>query len=523
MPQTPRRILWADDEIDMLRPHIIYLRSKGYEVEAVANGEDALKCLERERYDVVLLDEMMPGMGGLATLEALQQQHPALPVIMITKSEEENLMNMALGRQIRDYLTKPVNPSQIFLAIKKVFESEQLQRSQKTRDYVAEFREVVSMRHGDLTWRDWLDLFDRVTNWDLELRGIEDQSLVQAHQDQRQQLNREFGRYIEASYPAWVQAPRRERPPLSVDIVPEWLLPHAQAGKRVALVVIDCMRLDQWRSLEALLQPYFDIQTDLYFSVLPTATPFSRNAIFSGLFPLEIARRHPSFWQTSADAESGRNRYERELLEELLRKNGLDPDSLRYQKIYTVQEGNNLRKKIGTLGEIRFLAFVFNFLDMLAHGRSESEILQELAPDEEALRGLLHSWFQHSVLFEVLRVLSRQDTTVVVTTDHGLVMARRSSTVLGNRDASTAVRYKFGDNLVVDDKEAFHVRDPEKLMLPRGGVIEHVILAKENFYFVYPTNFHKYERQYRGSFQHGGISLEEMVLPVATLRPKSSG
>lgn len=522
MAKETRRILWADDEIDMLRPHILYLKGKGYEVQAASNGEDALQWLDREKFDIVLLDEMMPGMGGLATLEALQERNLSLPVIMITKSEEENLMDLALGRQIRDYLTKPVNPSQIFLAIKKVFDSEQLQRSQRTRDYVAEFREVIAMKHGDLDWKDWLELFDRVTGWDLELRGIEDQSLAQAHQDQRQQLNREFSRHVEMSYPGWLRANRAERPPLSVDIVPEFVVPYLREGRRVALVVIDCMRLDQWRSLEPLLTPYFEVKTDLFYSILPSATPFSRNAIFSGLFPLQIQEQHPEYWQDADERETGRNRYEKELFAAQLRRHGFDAEELRaqYTKIYTTTEGNALRKRIGTLGESRCLAFVFNFLDMLSHGRSESEILLELAPDEPALRSLLQSWFQHSVLFEVLRVLSRQDTVVVVTTDHGAVMARRSSTVLGNRETTTAVRYKFGDNLVVDPKEAFHVKDPTTILLPRGGVIEHCIIAKENFYFVYPTNFHKYERQYRGSFQHGGISLEELVLPVATLVPK---
>lgn len=522
MTLAHRKVLWADDEIDMLRPHILYLKSKGYDVEAVSNGEDALEFLGKDRFDVLLLDEMMPGMGGIATLGAVQERHPSLPVIMITKSEEEHLMDQALGRQIRDYLTKPVNPSQIFLAIKKLFESESLQRSQRTRDYIAEFRETVALRHGALSPRDWLDLYNRVVGWDVELHGIEDQSLAQTHQDQRMQLNREFSRFVEKSYPSWVHAKREDRPTLSTDIVREYVLPHVRAGRKVALVVIDCMRLDQWTTLGPLLEPYFDLKTDLYYSILPTATPYSRNAIFAGLFPLEIQRKYPELWQDESEKETGRNRYEAELLQKLTVREGLDPDFIRYQKIYTQAEGNNLRKKIGALGEVRFHAFVFNFLDMLSHGRAESEILQELAPDEEAFRGLLRSWFQHSVLFEVLRVLSRRDTVVVVTTDHGAVLVRRASEVLGNRDTTTSVRYKYGDNLVCDDREAFHVKEPESLLLPRDGLLKQYILAKENFYFVYPTNFHKYERQYRGSFQHGGISLEEMILPVATLMPRAS-
>ncbi len=520
MNNTPRQILWADDEIDMLRPHILYLQSKGFEVAAVSNGEDALQLAGQRKFDVVLLDEMMPGMGGLATLEALQNLVPNLPVIMITKSEEENLMNMALGQRISDYLTKPVNASQIFLAIKKVLEGESLQRSQRTRDYVAEFNRIFSLRHGDLEWRDWLELYSNVVAWDLELRGMQNESLVRSHDDQKLQLNKEFGKFIETSYRGWVTRSDPNRPPLSVDIVPRWVLPHAREGKRVALVVIDCMRLDQWRMLEPLLQPYFDIKTDLYFSILPSATPYARNAIFSGLFPLEIARRHPSWWLEDAPKEASRNRYEKELLEEQMRLQGLEPAGLRYHKVYSVNEGNLLRKKVGTWLGIPFLALVFNFLDMVAHGQSESEILQELAPDDEALRRLLHGWFQHSVLFEVLRILSRQNTTVVVTTDHGLVNCRRPSVVLANRDASTSIRFKFGDNLVCEEKEAIHVKNPGEFMLPPGSLTKHYILARENFFFVYPTNQHRYERQFRGTFQHGGISLEEMILPVATLTPR---
>lgn len=521
MAQPNQRILWADDEIDMLRPHILYLKGKGYEVEAVSNGEDAVKSAEAKSFDIVLLDEMMPGMGGLATLEAIKQRHPNLPVIMITKNEEENLMNMALGRQIADYLTKPVNPSQIHLAIKKVFESEALQRSQRTRDYVAEFNRVLSLRHGALGWQDWAELFQRVVGWDLEFRQIQEESLRQSHQEQKGQLNREFARFVEDHYAGWVQKPFGERPPLSVDIAPHWVLPHLKEGRRVALVVIDCMRLDQWSILEPLVRPYFDIKTDLFMSILPTATPYSRNAIFSGLYPSEIARKYPDWWLENAPKEDSRNRYEKELMDKLLEAEGIPTAGHRYLKIFTPQESNNLRKKINTLGEATFLSMVFNFVDMLAHGRSESELLQELAPDEEALRGVLQSWFQHSALLEVLRVLSRQDTVVVVTTDHGLVQVKRSSEVLGNRDTSTSIRYKFGDNLGCNEREALHIKRPEEYKLPGDGLIKHYIIAKENFYFVYPTNFHQYERQFRNSFQHGGISMEEMILPVATLYPRS--
>jgi CheY-like chemotaxis protein len=521
LTSTPRRILWADDEIDMLRPHILYLQGKGFEVTAVSNGEDALQLAGKERFDAVLLDEMMPGMGGLAVLEALQSADPGLPVIMVTKSEEENLMDKALGRRISDYLTKPVNPSQVFLAIKKVLESEALQRTQKTRDYVAEYNRLLSLRHGDLEWRDWLDLYRGVVDWDLELRGMQNESLLQAHLDQKVQLNREFGRFIESHYRDWLAKPRSGRPPLSVDIFPEWVLPHLKEGRRVAIVVIDCMRLDQWRMLEPLVTPYFEVRTEHYYSILPTATPYARNAIFSGLFPIQIAQRHPEWWMEDAPKEASRNRFEKELMEEQLHRHNLSPEAMRYQKVYTVQEGNLLKRKVGTWGNSRYLAFVFNFLDMLAHGQSESEILHELAPDEEALRRLLQSWFQHSVLLEVLRILSRQDTVVIVTSDHGLVHCRRPTVVLGNRETSTSIRYKFGDNLGCDEREAIHIKKPAEYMLPPGSLTKQYVLARENFFFVYPTNQHHYERQFRGTFQHGGVSLEEMVLPVATLIPRA--
>jgi len=522
MPNMNRRILWADDEIDMLRPHILYLQSKGFDVRPVSNGEDAVELAGKERFDVVLLDEMMPGMGGLATLEALQNASPGLPVIMVTKSEEEHLMDTALGKRVSDYLTKPVNPSQIFLSIKKVLESETLQRTQKTRDYVAEFNRLLTLRHGDLDWKDWLSLYSGVVEWDLELREMQNESLFQSHLDQKVQLNREFGRFVEGHYRAWAGRSRAERPPLSIDVIPEWVLPPIRQGRRVALVVIDCMRLDQWRMLEPLVAPYFDVRTDLYYSILPTATPYSRNAIFSGLFPAEIRSRHPEWWLEDAPKESSRNRFERELMEEQLQRHGVPPDSFRYQKVYTEQEGNLLRRKVGTWGNIQILAFVFNFLDMLAHGHSESEILHELAPDEEALRRLLQSWFQHSVLFEVLRILSRQDTTVIVTSDHGLVHCKRPAVVLGNRETSTSIRFKYGDNLVVEEGQAVHIKRPTDFQLPPGSLTKQYVLAKENFFFVYPTNQHHYERQFRGTFQHGGVSLEEMVLPVTTLTPRAS-
>jgi CheY-like chemotaxis protein len=519
MEAPNRRILWADDEIDLLRPHILYLEGKGYEVTPVSNGEDALALVGEEMFDVILLDEQMPGMGGLKTLETLREVAPQVPVIMITKSEEEHLMNEALGRQITDYLTKPVNPSQIWLACKKVFESERLVRDQKTRNYVTEFNRILQLRQGDLGWEDWLELAGRISMLDLELSDG-DLELYQSHQDEKAAINREFARFVEYHYPRWVRQPAPERPPLSVDIFPRFVLPHLRAGKRVVFIVIDCMRLDQWLALEPLLSPYFVIKRDHYFSVLPTATPYSRNAIFSGLYPMEIARRHPDWWLESVGNETGKNRFEKALLRKQLEKVDMRLERVRYLKVFTAEEAEDLKKRVVSHMTADLLAVVINFLDLLAHGRSESDLLQELAPHEQAFRSLLISWFTHSSLFDILKLYARQDVVVVLTTDHGSVQCKKSSLVYGNRETSTNVRYNYGDNLVCDEKEAIHVKRPQDYMLPLDSLTKNYILARENYYFVYPTNFHQYERHFRGSFQHGGVSIEEMILPVATLLPR---
>lgn len=519
MGVAKRRILWADDEIDLLRPHVMYLEAKGYEVTAVSNGEDALALLTDSPFDVVLLDEQMPGMGGLRTLEALREADSQVPVIMITKSEEEHLMNEALGQQITDYLTKPVNPSQIWLACKKVLESERLVRDRRTRDYVAEFSRIREVRHGQLEWQDWLDFAERLASLDLELSGT-DPGLYQAHQDEKAEINREFGKYVESSYARWVQTPPESRPLFSVDVIPRYVIPPLKEGKRVVFVVIDGMRNDQWLALEPLLVPYFQIRRERYFSILPTATPYSRNAIFSGLFPLQIARKHPDWWLENIGNETGKNRYEKGLLKELLEANGIGTEHFRYIKVHTADEAADLKKKVVSQMSSDILALVINFLDLLSHGRSESDLLLELAPDEPAFRALLVQWFIHSSLFEILKIYSRQDVTVVITSDHGSVQCKKSSLVYGNREASTNVRYKFGDNLVCDEKEAVMVKRPQEYMLPIDSLTKNYILARENYYFVYPTNFHHYEKQFRGSFQHGGISMEEMILPVATLLPR---
>ena len=521
MEEPRKHILWADDEIDLLRPHIKFLEQKGLAVTPVLNGEDALAELAKTTYDLVLLDEMMPGLGGLATLAQIEARGFGVPVVLVTKSEEESLMDEALGRHITDYLIKPVNPSQVFLACKRVFDAQKLQDTQRARDYVGEMQRWQGLDLRRLEWAGWVDLAQEVARWDVRFDQVADAGLKQAHADFRRSLNIDFGRYVEEHYPHWVRQ-EEGRPPLSTDVVARALVPHLSVGRRVCFVIIDCMRLDQWYSLEPLLEELFTVQRDYYCSILPTATPYSRNAIFSGLLPAQLRQHHPDLWQENTDDERTKNRFERQLLEAQLERlmPGAAP-TVKYIKIYDQSEALATRRQINSFSGVPLVSMVFNFLDILAHGRSESDILQELAPDEAAFRAVTRAWFVHSPLYDIFRALATQDVTVVLTTDHGAVLGRRAALVYGNRDTSTNLRYKFGINLNCDPKQAVIVRRPMDYMLPDDGVNKNYVLAREDFYFVYPTRFHEFERQYRGSFQHGGISIEEMVLPLVTLTPRT--
>jgi len=515
-----KRILWADDEIDLLKPHILYLEGKGYAVTPATNGEDALSMVTATPYDVVLLDEMMPGMGGLA---AIKDRFPTLPVILITKSEQEEIMDEALGRKITDYLIKPVNPSQIWLAVKKVFESTTLQQDRSARDYVGHVRWLAELDTKRLDWRAWLDVNRRLSQWDLELETIADPGLKQAHMDSRRELNLEFSKFIEEKYPSWVRRGATERPLLSPDVIERAVAPHLKAGRKVTFIVLDCLRLDQWFALQALLEPFFDVSNEYYYSILPTATPYSRNAIFSGMYPDDLGAKHPEYWTENSKDERSKNRFERQLLELQLERLGAVPTKpVKYVKIYTAEESGNVRRQISTYSGLGLVALVFNFLDIMAHGRSESELLQELAPDETAFRAVVRAWFVHSPLFEIFRALATQDGVVVVTTDHGAVLGKRAALVYGNRETSSNLRYKYGTNLVSDGRMSINVKNPADYRLP-GGLNKNYLLAREDYYFVYPTKFHDYEQKYKDTFQHGGVSLEEMIVPLATLTPRDRG
>jgi CheY-like chemotaxis protein len=522
MSKNPQkgRILWVDDEIDLLRPHIVLLAEKGYSVETATNGEDAVDLVGSKPIDLVFLDEMMAGMGGLKTLEKIKDLRPELPVIMVTKNEDEGLMEDAIGEKISDYLTKPVNPSQILMACKKFLEGKKISEQAASRDYIKEFSEISAAVAIGPDEDGWMEIYEKLTDWGMELDEHPGSGLRQTLNDQIRECNGVFSRFVERNYQGWLEG--KNKPTLSVDIVEKYLIPQLKPETSVFFFVIDCLRLDQWKVMEAVLRELYDISGDLYYSILPTATPYSRNSIFSGIYPDEIEKRFPEIWEAWEDDDNSRNKHEHEFLEALLlrKKVAFKPES-KYIKILDPEFGKGVEQSILSYTQNRLTSIVVNFVDMLAHGRSDSQILKEIAPDESAYRSLTRSWFMHSSLYGMLRTLARQkNVKIVLTTDHGSIRCLRSAKVIGDREASSNLRYKFGRNLKCEEKQAVFVKNPTDFHLPKRTSTLNYIVAKEDYYFVYPTEFHKYVNQYRDSFQHGGISMEEMILPVMTLTPK---
>ena len=522
MSGNRKKVLWADDEIEFLRSHIMFLETRGYSVTPVYNGTDAVHLIQENHtaFDIVLLDEQMPGKDGLTTLEEIKEIAPDLPVVMVTKSEEEHLMDDALGRKIDGYLTKPVNPSQILSVCKRLLDSKQIITTQITQKFVRSYSDIRMSLSTRLTAQDWSRLYESLTKWDLELESVEDEGLRQAHAGQKSDCNAAFGDFIAENYFRWMKG-TGDPPLLSPGIVETFLAPILREGKKLYFVVLDCMRLDQYFAIEILLRKYFDIERHYFFSILPTSTPFARNALFAGKYPLSIAQDYPDLWKSPADDESSLNRFERQLLARKLRSLGFDlPDDPKYVKILDASDSKEFLRKIGTYEKDRLVSIVVNFVDMLTHSRSTSSILQEIAPDETAFRALTQSWFQFSTIFAILKEFARQDCTVVLTTDHGSTLCTRGTEVYGSRDISKNLRYKFGENITCDERHAMFVSDPSAFRLPSFSLNSCCIIAKENYYFVYPEKFENYPKQYQNSFQHGGISLEEIIVPLAVMKPK---
>jgi DNA-binding response OmpR family regulator len=517
------KILWVDDEIDMLKSNIMFLKQKGYEVSEVTNGEDAIQLIKNQSFDLVFMDEMMPGMGGLDTIHGIKDIEPTLPVVMVTKNETESLMEDAIGKKISDYLLKPVNPNQLLLVCKKILESKRLKGDQVSKDYIQEFNEISMALMEANDWRDWIDIHIKMTDWEVELDKHSELGLKQTVHDQRNECNVEFSKFIEKNYLDWVSS-EVNKPVLSNEIVERFVFPELENYKSVFLFIVDCMRLDQWLMMEKYLNQYFKISKDYYFSILPTATPYSRNAIFAGMYPSELEKYYPSLWRKNDDIENSKNNFEKDFLEKFIaRKRVKLRNDFRYTKIMDSDFSRGIENKILSLANNHLNTIVINFVDMIAHSRSDTKILKEIAPDESAYRSLTASWFEHSSFFGMLRKLAgKKDVKIIISTDHGSIRCLHGVKALGDRESSPNLRYKYGRNVKADSRNAIFIRNPSDYRLPRRNGIVNYIIAKEDFYFVYPTEYHKYLQQYNDTFQHGGISTEEMILPIISMESKVS-
>jgi CheY-like chemotaxis protein len=522
---APRRILWIDDEVELFEPHLLFLRQRGYEVDTTTNGDDALELARVKSYDLVLLDEQMPGRRGLDVLGQLRREEPNARVVMVTKSEEDRTMVEAIGRRVDDYLVKPASPRQVLSVVTRLLEGQQLRQQRAAQDFAGRFAQLSRMRSEAETWEHYFAVYDELVDWDLRLHQAGERGLADSVQALLTDLRRDYGDYVARSYGRWLTdpagaAPSPYRPPLSVDVVRRAVLPHIEPGRALLFVIIDCMRLDQWRTIKPLIGRDFNIEESLYSSILPTATPYSRNAIFSGQFPDEIAAERPEWWKIE---EGSLNAFEDDLLREQLRRLTGRHVPVHYEKVFSDADGDALIARVRrALRGDGVVAVVFNFVDLLTHGRSESAILMEVARDVEALRSLTMQWFERSSAARVLREAAAARVMTIMTTDHGSIHCQRPLTVFARRDATANLRYKFGQDLRAEDGSAvFSVNDAGLLRFPPGSMATNYVFALEDYFFVYPTKLREYQARYRGSFLHGGISPEEMVLPLAVLTPRS--
>jgi len=521
MTRISKRILWVDDEIDLLRPHLLFLQQRGYHVDAITNGDDGLALLRQDPYDLIILDEQMPGMSGLKVLEVLRREHPHARVVMVSKSEEDRTMTEAIGRRVDAYLVKPTSPRQMLSVVTRILEGSAIRQQQAAQDFAARFPKLIRLRQDARTPSDFAALYEELVEWHVSLDAEGESGLLDTVNSLMVELRGDFGSWIRQHYPRWVRG-KEDGPLLSVDIVRELLVPLLGSDP-VFFVVLDCMRLDQWRVISPLLAPHFEMEEQLHFSILPTATPYARNALFSGKYPSEIARRRPGWWNQSDD-EGSLNAFEDELLRDQLRKLTGREVPVHYEKIFSDREEDQVRarvrsalKKAGTV-----VALVFNFVDLMTHGRSESPILMEVANDEIALRDITRSWFLRSTLFSVLKEAAAQGHHVLFTTDHGSILCQRPTTVFARRDATANLRYKFGGDLRAEDPTSvLATNDQNDLGFPPGKLGTTYLLAMEDFFFVYPTKLREYQARYRNSFLHGGVSPEEMIVPVVHLSPRA--
>ncbi|MGM8362636.1 response regulator [Flavobacterium sp. ARAG 55.4] len=513
------KILWVDDEIEYLKPHILFLEKKNYEVTTSNNGLDAIEIFENENFDIVFLDENMPGMSGLETLSEMKEKKSAIPMIMITKSEEEYIMEEAIGAKIADYLIKPVNPNQILLSLKKNLDHSKLISQKTTLDYQKEFRKIAMELGMVNSFEDWIELYKKLLFWELQLEDINDQSMIEILESQKVEANSQFGKFIERNYEEWF-LPKADKPIQSHTLFKELVVPELKKKEKpVLFVVIDNLRYDQWKAFESVVADYYKLEKEVpYYSILPTATQYARNAIFSGLLPADMEKKHPDLWKNDPD-EGGKNLFEAEFLSAQLKRLGLNIKE-DYFKITNMASGKKLVENFRALKENDLVTIVYNFVDMLSHAKTEMDVVKELAPDDKAYRSLTLSWFKNSPLLEIIQQAQKLGFKLILTTDHGTINVKNPSKVVGDKNTSLNLRYKTGRSLTYENKDVYAVKDPKKIGLPAINMSSSYIFAKNDLFLAYVNNYNHYVSYYKNTYQHGGISLEEMIIPCLIFNPK---
>ncbi len=514
-------ILWADDEIDLLKPHILFLEQRGYDITPINNGSDAVELSEQKHFDVVFLDEHMPGMSGLEALAQIKNNKPNLPVVMITKNEEEQIMEEAIGSKIADYLIKPLNPSQILLSVKKILDNKRLVIEKTNLNYQQEFRHISMALQDKMNHQQWADIYKKLVYWELQMDSADNDNMQEVLDMQKTEANGTFSKFVKKNYESWLNDANAEKPLLSHQLFKKKIIPALKKDVPLFVIVIDNLRLDQWKVIEPAVAEYLNVtEEETYYSILPTTTAYSRNAIFSGLMPSEMAKTHPDIW-VGEDEDEGKNNFESEFLEKQLRKNNLQI-KFTYNKIKNMEAGRNLSDSINNLFQNDLNVIVYNFVDMLSHARTDMAMIRELAPDESAYRSLTKSWFQHSPLLEIIRKISEKKANVIITTDHGTIRVKRPFKIVGDRTVNTNLRYKQGKNLGFDGDKLLVATKPERFFLPKLNVSTAYVFAIEDQFFAYPNNYNYYVGFYNDTFQHGGISLEEMIIPLIFLSSKDA-
>jgi DNA-binding response OmpR family regulator len=510
-------ILWADDEIDLLKPHIMFLEQRGYDITPVNNAADAVELCDEKNFDVVFLDEHMPGMSGLEALTQIKNIKPNLPVVMITKNEEEQIMEEAIGSKIADYLIKPLNPSQILLSVKKILDNKRLISEKTNLNYQQEFRKISMAFQENMNHEQWADIYKKLVFWELQM---ENNDMAEVLEMQKNEANANFAKFIIRNYDGWLNDPKSDKPLMSHQLMKRKIFPEVGQGKPVFVLLIDNLRFDQWKVIEPVLSEYFTVaHEEHYYSILPTTTAYARNAIFSGQLPSEMAKTNPDLW-VGEDVEEGKNNFEEEFLAKQLRRNNLQVKTS-YHKIKNLEEGRNLVDTVNNLFRNDLNVIVYNFVDMLSHARTDMAMVRELAPDESAYRSITRSWFIHSPLMDIIRKISEKNVKLVITTDHGTIRVKRPFKIIGDRSVNSNLRYKQGKNLGYEGDKIMVAPRPDRFFLPKLNVSTSYVFAIEDQFFAYPNNFNYYVNFYKDTFQHGGVSMEEMIIPIIFLNSKN--